>query len=179
GTPPQPDVDPNAECGLTSASQAKCPLNACCSKFRYYGTSADFCGVGCQSGFGNCAVSSSSVPGGTASTLRSRTVTATPSATLSPDGTCGPTSKGKYSCGSGMCCSQYGYCGSTADHCAKRCQYGFGQSYNVSPDGSCGASSSGHYMCNNSCCSQYSYCGTTDDFCLAKNKCQSQFGICR
>ncbi|KAI8904815.1 hypothetical protein EDD86DRAFT_76010 [Gorgonomyces haynaldii] len=82
--------------------------------------------------------------------------TAAPSPTLNvdPNGTCGATSAKKFICGSGMCCSQYGYCGSTADHCAKRCQYGFGQSYNVSPDGSCGASSSGHYMCNNSCCSQ-------------------------
>ncbi|KAI8904817.1 glycoside hydrolase superfamily [Gorgonomyces haynaldii] len=59
GTAPPPDVDPNAECGLTSAAQAKCPLNACCSKFGYCGTSADFCtvvsgapGLGCQSNCG-------------------------------------------------------------------------------------------------------------------------------
>ncbi|KAF2790995.1 carbohydrate-binding module family 18 protein, partial [Melanomma pulvis-pyrius CBS 109.77] len=46
---------------------------------------------------------------------------------ISPDGTCGGTAK--YTClnsGFGDCCSQYGYCGADADHCATGCQKLFG-----------------------------------------------------
>jgi chitinase len=41
---------------------------------------------------------------------------------ISSDGTCGP-DKGK--CPSG-CCSQYGNCGTTAEHCNNACQFAFG-----------------------------------------------------
>ena len=39
-----------------------------------------------------------------------------------PDGTCGNVydgNNGGYSCGGGMCCSQWGWCGTSADHCGK------------------------------------------------------------
>ncbi|KAL2068366.1 hypothetical protein VTL71DRAFT_16464 [Oculimacula yallundae] len=60
----------------------------------------------------------------------SSTKSATPSASplvKSPDGTCGGTKK--YTClasGYGNCCSQYNWCGATADHCGTACQKGFG-----------------------------------------------------
>lgn len=44
---------------------------------------------------------------------------------ISPDGTCGG-AKG-YTCpGSAKCCSQWGWCGSTAEYCGTGCQPGFG-----------------------------------------------------
>lgn len=58
GTPPRPDIDPRAECGLTNVNNATCPLNACCSRWGFCGSGPDFCnfklgppGLGCQS---NC-----------------------------------------------------------------------------------------------------------------------------
>ncbi|KAF2671331.1 hypothetical protein BT63DRAFT_423538 [Microthyrium microscopicum] len=63
----------------------------------YLYSGADYCGTGCQSTFGTCTGSGGSTPppsgGGT-----------------SPDGTCGGSAG--YSCPSGLCCSQYGYCDS-------------------------------------------------------------------
>ena len=50
----------------------------------------------------------------------------------------------------GNCCSQYGYCGSTSDHCSKGCQSGYGTCSSspstptapkVSKDGKCGGDS--------------------------------------
>jgi hypothetical protein len=42
---------------------------------------------------------------------------------INTSGECGP-NKGK--CPRGQCCSQYGYCGSTPDHCGAHCQPAFG-----------------------------------------------------
>ena len=60
-------------------------------------------------------------------------------------------------CEDNLCCSQYGYCGSTSDYCGTGCQ-----------SGPCTSSSGGG--CNpacasNLCCSQYGYCGSTRDYC--------------
>lgn len=37
--------------------------------------------------------------------------------------TCGP---GIGSCGAGICCSQYNWCGTTAEHCGAGCQSQYG-----------------------------------------------------
>ena len=54
----------------------------------------------------------------------------------SPDDTCGLTVGGLpgngYTCTSantGTCCSQYGFCGSTADYCGTGCQDAYGVSF--------------------------------------------------
>jgi GH18 family chitinase len=59
GRPPRPPINPIAECGLTSFDNRECPLRACCSKWGFCGSSADFCravpgppGLGCQSNCG-------------------------------------------------------------------------------------------------------------------------------
>ncbi|KAJ3122671.1 hypothetical protein HK100_011889, partial [Physocladia obscura] len=60
GTPPLPDVDPTAQCGLASAGNVTCPLNACCSKWGWCGMTEDYCtqnttappGNGCQTNCG-------------------------------------------------------------------------------------------------------------------------------
>ncbi|KAI9342050.1 hypothetical protein DFJ73DRAFT_532984 [Zopfochytrium polystomum] len=44
---------------------------------------------------------------------------------LTLNGECGPASG--YSCWPGFCCSQWGYCGTSTDHCAKGCQVNYGE----------------------------------------------------
>ncbi|KAH6658131.1 glycoside hydrolase superfamily [Truncatella angustata] len=56
------NCDAKAECGqYGKTGQQNCPLDVCCSKFgrltrsaRFCGSTNDFCGSGCQSGFGGC-----------------------------------------------------------------------------------------------------------------------------
>ncbi|KAJ7792533.1 hypothetical protein B0H14DRAFT_165027 [Mycena olivaceomarginata] len=46
-----PATDAKAECGPDALPENQnCPLNVCCSKFGFCGTTTDFCGDGCQSG---------------------------------------------------------------------------------------------------------------------------------
>ncbi|KAF1842529.1 carbohydrate esterase family 4 protein, partial [Cucurbitaria berberidis CBS 394.84] len=134
-------VTTDATCGGTN--QYTClggSFGNCCSANGWCGTTADYCGTGCQSAFGNCgsnsAVSSSVRASSTpavSSTLRTsstRVSSAAPSASagkVSTDGSCAGT--GGFTCqGSsyGNCCSQYGWCGSTTDHCSAGCNSAFG-----------------------------------------------------
>lgn len=41
---------------------------------------------------------------------------------LSPNGLCGTTSRGHYRCNDGVCCSKFGYCGTSNAHCGSSCQ---------------------------------------------------------
>ncbi|RPA82141.1 glycoside hydrolase/deacetylase [Ascobolus immersus RN42] len=50
---------------------------------------------------------------------------------VSPDGTCGPANG--YTCETGECCSQYGWCGVTTDHCGAGCQSAFGKCNGSTP----------------------------------------------
>jgi hypothetical protein len=43
-----------------------------------------------------------------------------------PDGKCGPTGNNQ-NCGTQFCCSQFGFCGTTTDHCGTGCQSAFGK----------------------------------------------------
>lgn len=74
-------VDANV-CGPTNDNN-RCVSGLCCSAYGYCGNTTDYCGAGCQSGFGDC------------------------SATTGPegDGTCGPAFPGNRKCPSGQCCS--------------------------------------------------------------------------
>ncbi|KAH8710045.1 hypothetical protein GQ44DRAFT_661884 [Phaeosphaeriaceae sp. PMI808] len=105
---------------------------------------------------------------------------------VSTDGTCGA---GKTCANSafGNCCSQYGWCGSTSDHCGTGCNPSAGTCNGgnggttpkpVSTDGTCGGS--GGKTCANSafgnCCSQYGWCGSTSDHC--GTNCNREFGTC-
>ncbi|KAK8067767.1 glycoside hydrolase family 18 protein [Apiospora saccharicola] len=55
-----PDVcisncDAKAPCGqYADPASASCPLNVCCSQYGFCGSESDFCGDGCQEGFGSC-----------------------------------------------------------------------------------------------------------------------------
>ncbi|KAI4661115.1 uncharacterized protein J4E79_004925 [Alternaria viburni] len=77
---------------------------------------------------------STPAPPSTSSTRTSSSAVPTPTGPTSKDGMCGAAG-GSQSCVGwvgvdgllGECCSQYGYCGNTADHCQTGCQAGFGK----------------------------------------------------
>ncbi|KAG7405848.1 Lectin-C [Fusarium oxysporum f. sp. rapae] len=99
------------------------------------------------------------------------------------------------------CCSQYGWCGSTVDHCGRGCQPIFGTCNDVpnpglsttgtttiitnpttapiSTDGRCGPKYGGTTCIEEpgaTCCSQSSWCGATADHC--GTGCQPDYGTC-
>jgi len=96
-------------------------------------------------------------------------------------GRCGP----EYGyCEAYECCSQYGWCGTTDDHCGKGCQSEFGDCYGGSAEnevpvstvkGRCGPDY-GACAGSNECCSKYGWCGVTETHC--GTGCQSEFGVC-
>jgi len=83
-----------------------CPSGKCCSKYGYCGTTDNYCGVGCQSSYGQCNGSNGSS-----------------SVKISTSGKCG---KDYGRCPDNKCCSKYGYCGTTDAYCTKGCQSEFG-----------------------------------------------------
>lgn len=113
---------------------------------------------------------------------------------LSPDGSCGITQAGTFSCGPNSCCSQYNYCGTLDAYCGQGCQSLYGACTSqgvpspapappaqgpVSTDGSCGPGSTNNqnFVCPpGACCSSFSYCGFSDAHCTVG--CQPKFGIC-
>ncbi|KAF6833307.1 polysaccharide deacetylase [Colletotrichum plurivorum] len=121
------------------------PGATCCSSAGWCGNTADHCGASCQPLYGNCAVStprlstssvrssSSSRPASSSTRVSSSTKASsatTPSGTPPPstNGRCGAT-QGGTTCikePGATCCSQYGWCGSSADHCGTGCQAPFG-----------------------------------------------------
>lgn len=106
----------------------------------------------------------------------------------SPDDTCGLVVGGAgngYTCGAsntGTCCSQYGYCGATADYCGTGCQAAYGTGCTGGGGGTnpnlCGPNNGGASCVTGSCCSANGFCGTTADYCLPANGCQAAYGIC-
>ncbi|KAL2065357.1 hypothetical protein VTL71DRAFT_3027 [Oculimacula yallundae] len=106
------------------------------------------------------------------------------------DGSCGP-AHGNTVCDpnskvyTGICCSQYGYCGNTPGHCGAGCITGCtAPPTSTGPggtaprsDGQCGAKFGGA-TCDpkgafGGCCSQFGFCGNTDGHCLVANGCQN------
>ncbi|KAJ3255702.1 hypothetical protein HK103_006069, partial [Boothiomyces macroporosus] len=166
-------VSTNGFCGPTY--NTICPDSKCCAAFGLCGTGDQYCGAGCQSGFGNCAGSTPTV---------TTTVASKPSGVpLSPDGSCGGVNG--YTCSTGNCCSASGYCGNTEAFCnvANGCQQKFtlGQCsttpvVKISPDGSCGGVN-GYTCSTGNCCSASGYCGNTEAFCNVANGCQQKFTL--
>ncbi|CAF3470990.1 unnamed protein product [Fusarium graminearum] len=103
-------ISPNQRCGGDTGYTCQgSAFGSCCSFYGYCGSSASYCGTGCDADFGTCTPPSG---GGVHDTT---------------NGVCG--SEVNASCrnyGSKTCCSQYGYCGSSATHCGTGCQKGFG-----------------------------------------------------
>ncbi|KAK1726336.1 polysaccharide deacetylase [Colletotrichum acutatum] len=118
------------------------PGATCCSSAGWCGNTADHCGAACQPLYGNCQISGASSSPAPVSSASSSAAVPTPSVTssapattgtaasppLSTNGRCG-TTQGGATCISepgATCCSQYGWCGATTDHCGGGCQAGFG-----------------------------------------------------
>ncbi|KAK1959974.1 polysaccharide deacetylase [Colletotrichum sublineola] len=123
-------ISVDATCG-PNAGNATCAgstFGNCCSQNGWCGSTSDYCGTGCQAGYGNCTVSSATVSSAAAAVAASGTSAAVPVILTSLNGNCGP-NYGNTSCtGSafGNCCSQNGWCGSTSDYCGTGCQAGYG-----------------------------------------------------
>ncbi|KAI3635480.1 hypothetical protein MIR68_006118 [Amoeboaphelidium protococcarum] len=80
------------------------------------------------------------------------------------------------SCASGLCCSQYGYCGQGDAYCGNGCQnqwssnvcqFPGNSSAPISTDGRCGRLPDGlEFRCpSGNCCSQSGYCGSAVEYC--------------
>ncbi|KAF2255788.1 carbohydrate esterase family 4 protein [Trematosphaeria pertusa] len=152
------------------------------------GTSTDHCGTGCNPFYGNCGSSSGgSSTVAPSSTPATSTPTSTPTGlTSSPDGTCGPNTA--YTCIGfelGECCSTYGWCGNTADHCGTGCNPLYGNcGSSVSTNGKCGTKNGGMtckgykgwYGRSEECCRWDGKCG--GDVFSCGMGCQKKFGKC-
>jgi len=83
------------------------------------------------------------------------------------------------SCPGNYCCSKYGYCGTTNDHCnvSKGCQTKYGLCYEDTEDSKqCGK---GKGVCASGlCCSKHGYCGSGDSYCNVASGCQMDYGLC-
>ncbi|KAI1443975.1 carbohydrate-binding module family 18 [Annulohypoxylon stygium] len=173
----QRDVSPDLTCGNTGAGTEgyTCPDSLCCSQYGYCGNTTNYCSTGCQDQFGICGGSGGDgdEPGDDGD------------GGVSPDLTCGTTGAGEngYICPTGMCCSQYGYCGNSTDYCETGCQIAFGicadgsggNNTGSNTDGRCGPDFDDAVCKETECCSASGYCGTTVDHCLAPD-CLFDFG---
>ncbi|KAF6219691.1 hypothetical protein HO133_004160 [Letharia lupina] len=89
----------------TCNSGTPCANGACCSKTNLCGYSKDFCGSGCQH---NCKYQDSGLP--------YHTNIDSPGEAKAQ---CGPyAAAGQQKCPLNVCCSEFGYCGSTKEFCA-------------------------------------------------------------
>jgi peptidoglycan/xylan/chitin deacetylase (PgdA/CDA1 family) len=87
----------------TCSSTVLCPGSQCCSIYNFCGSTDAYCAVG------NC---------GSQCTTTNTTTPTNTTTVISTDGTCG----GNVICPNNECCSQYNFCGFTADHCGVGCQ---------------------------------------------------------
>jgi hypothetical protein len=132
-------VSTNGNCGgNTGFTCGGSEFGNCCSQAGWCGTTTDHCGTGCQNVFGVCG--SSDKWSSSAAVASPTAASSAPAASASiqgkpsTDGSCGGTS-GSNCLGwsEGECCSQYGWCGNTADHCGASCNPLFGKCGSSSP----------------------------------------------
>jgi len=96
-----PSSTPPSSSGSVNCANGPCQSTQCCSKYGYCGTGSTYCGDGCTAG---PCTSTSPAPTSPAPTSPAPTSPA-------PTGNCNP------ACASGLCCSQWGYCGTGPDYC--------------------------------------------------------------
>ena len=126
-------ISPDGSCGASNGGK-RCTVGNCCSQYGYCGATAQHCGVGCQAAYGLCNGVPSPNPSPAVSPAVSPAASpaASPAPSVSPvvgpistDGSCGAANGGKR-CPSGNCCSNLGWCGSSALHCGAGCQSAYG-----------------------------------------------------
>ncbi|KAI8902207.1 glyoxal oxidase N-terminus-domain-containing protein [Globomyces pollinis-pini] len=99
-------------CGPKNGNK-QCPGGYCCSSSGFCGTTPDHCGAGCMQRIGPCAINGFSDPCIKGSPPRE-------------DGKCGSKYNNALCPMELPCCSEFGSCGLTSDHCGPTCQYGLG-----------------------------------------------------
>ena len=106
------------------------------------------------------------------------------------DGECGLGAGGTFCFDENMpCCSFFGFCGNTAEHCGSFCDdnYSFdtvttcgnlGPPRKPTEDSTCGADTDGFYCTSDDapCCSKYGFCGESTDHC-AYSDCQEGYSL--
>ena len=97
----------------TCGPDVECENGGCCSQWGWCGSTAAHCGECCQS---NC--NAGVVADEIQDTMDSDDTDDTKSQCQAETNTCGP----DVQCENGSCCSQWGWCGSTAAHCGECCQ---------------------------------------------------------
>ncbi|KAJ3056751.1 hypothetical protein HK097_004612 [Rhizophlyctis rosea] len=106
---PRAVVGNGSKCG-SAGNGNSCGSGLCCSRYGYCGNTKDHCTANvCQTKYGSCWGA-----------------TSTSTSYAKEGGRCG-SAHGGVKCGSGLCCSNYGYCGKSSDHCGSgKCQKSFG-----------------------------------------------------
>jgi hypothetical protein len=148
-TPKGIDKDPPivATCGDGIVGNGICGDSLCCSEWGYCGNTDDYC------------------KGNPTSTPTPQGIDKDPPAVVS----CGDGIVGNGKCKDNLCCSEFGFCGNTEDHCKGN------PTSSPTPQGidkdppavvSCGDGIVGNGKCkDNLCCSEWGFCGNTDDHC--------------
>ncbi|KAJ4316401.1 hypothetical protein N0V94_005473 [Neodidymelliopsis sp. IMI 364377] len=120
-------VSTDGSCGGTNGYKCSgSSFGNCCSQYGWCGASTDHCGTGCNSLFGNCGTNANPSSAPASSTTLSSAPQPTGALKTSTDGSCGASSG--FTCtgftldgAKAECCSQYGFCGATADYCGTGC----------------------------------------------------------
>ncbi|EGF83037.1 hypothetical protein BATDEDRAFT_33939, partial [Batrachochytrium dendrobatidis JAM81] len=188
-----PTVSKDGQCGPNSGI---CPYNTCCSKYGFCGESSGHCGVGCQKDYGICWDGDKPPKSSAQPKAKSSAPASKADYPISANSQCGEEFGTR--CPYNTCCSKYGFCGETSDHCGNGCQKDYGicwdgdkppkssaqpkapapapkADYPIGADGQCGEGS-GTRCPDRTCCSKYGFCGETSDHCGVG--CQKDYGIC-
>lgn len=172
------------QCGPL-AGGARCAVQgACCSSWGFCGNTEFHCLTGCDTAYGVCGLAAiTSMDSGVAAPSTAES----PQAVLSPGEitACGPASGGN-SCSDGMCCSRWGWCGTSSAYCSvQECLVGYGACDATAEsqptptplplsEYECGINNG--RSCPSGCCSAYGWCGATALHCGVG--CQAAYGIC-
>lgn len=120
------------KCGTIDGISYIC-INGCCGADGRCGNSNEQCGNGCQAFYGNCGIVDEETTtivdniDSSKNNENNENENSSNVVTTTTDGRCG-SYNGK-NCHTGYCCSEYGYCGKTDEHCGHGCQSEFGKCY--------------------------------------------------
>jgi hypothetical protein len=145
----------------------------CCSSNGFCGETIEYCGLGCQSG--DCLSKENINDVKLNNSFSSTTNASSAFKKRNLGGRCG---RGYGSCSEGECCSVFGWCGNTKDHCSliDGCQLRYGKCSNEGKVDRCGP---GIGRCPaGECCSKHGWCGTTENYCSSSDGCQNDYGSC-
>ncbi|KAL3701426.1 hypothetical protein R1sor_019448 [Riccia sorocarpa] len=80
---------------------------------------------------------------------------------------CGSQANGAL-CDNNLCCSEYGFCGTTSTYCGTGCQSNCNSNVTTVPGLLCGVNATNELCASaGDCCSQFGFCGSTAEYCGA------------